>query len=1755
MKFLLKERKGALIFLILVVMLFSNILVAREISYTEVDNINKREFSNTVNVEDKTFYWVLVSPYIEYLENTYNYSYNVSLIVNDKFASKTIYSNKLFKNPRSFNFPVAELRFEIILNKENFENFKIFVKKEEGSNELISKIESEDLKKLESQIHFKELKINREVNYFEKLLFSYIWSFKFLYSSGQKVDLNIPLCKQYYNENTIKNLTEAVNKFLSKYGLNDIFNFKLLISDEDGCYNSISDFFDIFGSTNYEFKITMKIPFIILSKEIYYGMNEDNFSKFVQIMRNNNINLRLLSDESPMDEEQQVKGYIAYFYQSPVIVITNNSKNELKIYKISKQLYLDGYKNEVNIILDYPVLYLSEKYLLDENVLKDAISLLNEFFSNNYLLNEQIEKIISKYSFNFNVVRETIDEIQLVNSEQIRVVTNLQQSEDGSSSTSSKNYECYSYEFNFSKNTIEKITLEDLKSFVRYLDQINEIPIPPVKVKNLILKGNYAETLSYENCENSKSDYQFFIKLPARKFRCNYSKDDYCDNISYAIFKYSDQLDSYLNQTSAIFLILSLIIQESKGDRKAKSKDINLNDEKTIENIINGDYALSLGLMQIYTKGLVNTRDDIINLFNPDYNIEKGISILNEKIQNFSSKNYVIYPFNKVDGFCEGNISKKLYVSTDGKKYPIKDNLIFQKYQNVYKGIAAGIRGYNGYGCGQIDGMLDVGTIFYVEIIQAIYDALIEEYNKFSNSKKNNDESKQSTQEEDAQQLSGQVEDQGSSEELIDEDELKKQETSESTIKNYYEFDCRGLYVEKKNSNGEKTVQLEPNYLNIAKLHFYIPIGATYEYFKVSESDRICNYSGMGNKLLIEHLRNLKNSKDPNFYYLYMPIRRGRIQSSSNSLIIKFGLTKDGTGDQCDNYAYRKTNECLEQKLINDGTLEIPVYAMIDGKVTISQSGDKYVVNIFDSKDNVKYQVKYEVLSKVFVKDGDSVQMGQIIGAIGNKINTLNVTLYKDDSVIDLKRCFNTICPENLRLIETPNYVPIKDEVMKKYGQEYTTVNEIIPPAVQITQTEEDYSSNVDNYLFKCIGITDLTVFNQHFHVGRENIKRESSYCIYPVKDNVALISYLEENKKEGTLFFPLSRGRLLNRCDNNLLVLNILAGITGDGGAVGFEEIQILAKNLEIPIYAAISGTITLEKRRDIRNNADRYTVVINSRDGYKVTYENLNKIFVENNADVKIGQIIGTLGDAGANLAFSVQKDGKLLNPLKDVKYYNQPLFDFKEGGPFDFVAKVPDLDKWTRGGTPNYQQRCAQLSERLNPQTVTTGNQIQEYVFYCEGLRDKNLLELYRYHFHYDITTLRKEENYCKYSASNIKNLIAEMNKAKINTNDKLFFPIRRGRILNRYNVYGSLTIALGLAADGNNAFAEYHLVGNSLLDVPIYASIDGVVEIDSTNSRRVFIKNDEYVVEYYPVVKLYVSNNQKVSKAEIIGSLALGETNLEFKVMKKGQLLNPLVEVKYINPPVFDFKYAGKYDFIASIQELKNLLFISQLLTIQSSSQSVSQTSQTQTAQTTSSNAYKFNCKGIVNADKLSIFRYHFYLDREMIYKNPQDNQCYYDVAIEKRFLASISSSNKYFFPIRRGRIADYDAPNKKNLVILLGLESDSPNKKIEEVLVNQNELEIPVYAACSGVVSVSGQILEIKCSDTIFRYDRLSRIIVKNGESVSKGQVVGVLGNSISRLIFSVIKNGKEIDPLTLNYINPPETLNKEKYRDYIAKIK
>ena len=109
---------------------------------------------------------------------------------------------------------------------------------------------------------------------------------------------------------------------------------------------------------------------------------------------------------------------------------------------------------------------------------------------------------------------------------------------------------------------------------------------------------------------------------------------------------------------------------------------------------------------------------------------------------------------------------------------------------------------------------------------------------------------------------------------------------------------------------------------------------------------------------------------------------------------------------------------------------------------------------------------------------------------------------------------------------------------------------------------------------------------------------------------------------------------------------------------------------------------------------------------------------------------------------------------------------------------------------------------------------------------------------------------------------------------------------------------------------------------------------------------------------------------------------------------------------------------------------------------------------------------------------------------------------------------------------------------------------------------------PIKTTASGVVertgytAGNGNFVKVRHSSTYAtQYLHMSRILVRNGQSVSKGQTIGKVGSTgLARgphVCYRFWKNGVQVDPLRLKLPNtePMGKSDKQKYLSYIAPLK
>ena len=100
---------------------------------------------------------------------------------------------------------------------------------------------------------------------------------------------------------------------------------------------------------------------------------------------------------------------------------------------------------------------------------------------------------------------------------------------------------------------------------------------------------------------------------------------------------------------------------------------------------------------------------------------------------------------------------------------------------------------------------------------------------------------------------------------------------------------------------------------------------------------------------------------------------------------------------------------------------------------------------------------------------------------------------------------------------------------------------------------------------------------------------------------------------------------------------------------------------------------------------------------------------------------------------------------------------------------------------------------------------------------------------------------------------------------------------------------------------------------------------------------------------------------------------------------------------------------------------------------------------------------------------------------------------------------------------------------------------------------------PIRAAASGVIvhasyySGYGRYIKIKHSSAInTAYGHLSRIVVRNGQRVSQGQIIGYTGNSGystgPHLHYEVMKNGRFVNPMSFVKQEPQRLTGRKLHR-------
>lgn len=117
---------------------------------------------------------------------------------------------------------------------------------------------------------------------------------------------------------------------------------------------------------------------------------------------------------------------------------------------------------------------------------------------------------------------------------------------------------------------------------------------------------------------------------------------------------------------------------------------------------------------------------------------------------------------------------------------------------------------------------------------------------------------------------------------------------------------------------------------------------------------------------------------------------------------------------------------------------------------------------------------------------------------------------------------------------------------------------------------------------------------------------------------------------------------------------------------------------------------------------------------------------------------------------------------------------------------------------------------------------------------------------------------------------------------------------------------------------------------------------------------------------------------------------------------------------------------------------------------------------------------------------------------------------------------------------------WDWPTKGTIIKHFALKGATPNKGIDI----SGPIGTPIRAASGGKVVYSGsglrgygQLIIIKHNDAyLSAYAHNRRLLVREGESINKGQVIAEMGQTDSdtvKLHFEIRKNGKPIDPLPI----------------------
>jgi len=146
--------------------------------------------------------------------------------------------------------------------------------------------------------------------------------------------------------------------------------------------------------------------------------------------------------------------------------------------------------------------------------------------------------------------------------------------------------------------------------------------------------------------------------------------------------------------------------------------------------------------------------------------------------------------------------------------------------------------------------------------------------------------------------------------------------------------------------------------------------------------------------------------------------------------------------------------------------------------------------------------------------------------------------------------------------------------------------------------------------------------------------------------------------------FFPTGEHRRFGSCVFNCDCIDVHRGIHNGIDLLRDQSRDVVTGGRDDPIYAAISGVVSVEKREDRntfhipgeRNNPGN-TVRITSMDGSVYTrYLHLAEIHVSEGDTINAGTQIGIMGNTGfsdgMHLHFEVYVDGKAENP---IDYFN--------------------------------------------------------------------------------------------------------------------------------------------------------------------------------------------------------------------------------------------------------------------------------------------------------------------------------------------------------------------------------------------------------------------------------------------------------------------------------------------------------------------